>query len=239
MSFTRAQKDSLLVANDVGLHLQLNTEKRWNLKLGGKITVNKGYKLTESYSRLTFKPKKLKHQYFIGTRSFFPTLFDPTTLYYYEYLYYHLGFIGGRWKIPYAGTLGAQVEVQKSGDRYNSKFSASLEQKYFTVRGEKGITGRKNDYLADAQVRIPVFDYITIDPGVSVWRYNSYATTSSSNDFFSCYYMATGYNFPRSLTISFKLEDRVNRDRINDFRLSANFSYLFSNEDRDKFPWEY
>lgn len=239
LSFSRAERYGRLIANDLGVQVQLSTERRWHLRMGGKATITDGYKLTESYGRLTFKPKKRKQQYFVGTRSFFPVLYDPTTLYYFEYLHYNLAFTGGSWQFPLGYLLNLQAEVRQSGDTYTSNVSGSLVQRILLVRAEKGVTGRPDDYLFDAQAKVPILKGFQANPGIRIVHYDSYATASYFEDVFSSFYITTELNFPQSFLMRLKIEDRINRERIEDCRLFVDLSYTFSTEPADKFPWEY
>lgn len=243
MSFSRAFRDQQLTANDLGLHLQLNTEKKWHLRLGGKLTRKDGIRLAESYSRLTFTPKKLKYQFFLGSRSFFPKIYDPTDFYYFEYLFYNKLFAGSRCRLPFQSLFNAQVEVLETGGKRFGRVSAYWMHKYLDLRLEKGILDREDDYLIDAEVKYDVMARLRLQTGGSVVHYqtrmNSFPGASDLDNIFTSYFIAAESNFPRSLRVRLKLENRTNPERIYDLRLFLHLSYSFTSEPRERFPWEY
>ncbi len=250
MTFSRAERDKKLVANDLGLHLKLNTEKKWHLALGGKITQankdssqTKGYKFTESYSRLTYTPKKLKYQFYIGTHSFSPSLYDPTDFYYFEYLFYNKFFVGARYQISTNSILKVQGDVINSEGKSFGNVSAYWIQKYLSVKVEKGFVESQNDYIADASVKYGLSKWLILNTGGSIVHYqtraNSFPGASDRNNMFTSLYVSSELNLPHSFLIRAKLENRTNRKQVYDVRLSLNLSYSFTTEQRERFPWEY
>ncbi|MDD5674081.1 MAG: hypothetical protein PHC61_07960, partial [Chitinivibrionales bacterium] len=131
ISLTRAGKGGRLIANDLGLQLRLNGAKKWRLSVGAKVTRTVdsagrvvGYDCTESDARIVFTPQRLKYQFYLGAGSYFPTLYDPTQFYYFDYLSYYKAYIGTRLQLPLNSVLRTEAEGLESGGLNSGNLSA-------------------------------------------------------------------------------------------------------------------